>query len=360
MEPAPKKLQEENKTQSTKDRQSQAVEIPTRNSTLLCWCSGDGEDSKASIQNYQTREPYAVFPGVQLNLPTAYSTVVHVKEIPGSSFLIVAKYSLNESASFKIVDYSSQKITDVFSFEEVAGWVGNTEVCVNTPRNLMALISLGEKTAYHLFDTNSWSLLRKSPWVPQFGKGNVVTMDISPDGKKIAMVNQKALCVISDINTDNLDVQYTIRSRGVTSKGFPDKVRCRWGEPGGSDLFLAHDSSYLNIFDVEKKNLLLKSSLSLGNHVIWIDKSPSDNNLLALSGCGVVHIFDRREPKATKKFESIYSKRPIYCVRWSPDGKLLATASEDTYAKIFDLRTQKVIFSEQTADEKWALSACFL
>ena len=38
------------------------------------------------------------------------------------------------------------------------------------------------------------------------------------------------------------------------------------------------------------------------------------------------------------------------CVRWSPNGDMIATASEDNSAKVIDFKTGKVIYSETAAD----------
>ena len=274
-----------------------------------------------------------------------------MKEIPETNHLITAYYSEYDSASFKIIDFSTKTIKTVFSFEELEGIVGDSEIAVNAKRKLMALIPLVGKTAYHLLDTDSFTLLRKASWFPQFSENRVSTLDISPDGRKIAMAaHAGTTCVISDISTSNCDVEYNIESDAYA-------VRCRWGSPGDPSLFLTYRGKLLNILDIEKKKLLLKDSLVLEDPIgiNWIDKFPQDSNLLALSG-----IFDRRESKFVRLFQSFHCWGGISCVRWSPDGDFIATASDDTYGKVVDLRTEKVIFSQATRDKGCAYSVCFL
>lgn len=41
----------------------------------------------------------------------------------------------------------------------------------------------------------------------------------------------------------------------------------------------------------------------------------------------------------------------VYCVQWSPDGELLASASADTTAKVTNLKTRTVLHSVATVDK---------
>ena len=43
-------------------------------------------------------------------------------------------------------------------------------------------------------------------------------------------------------------------------------------------------------------------------------------------------------------------RESIFCVRWSPNGDMLASASADKTAKVVDFKTGKVIFSGTTPD----------
>lgn len=346
---------EENNVGDFVGRRSQVEEAGERSSTLLSWCSGREGKSQISIQDYRTGELYANIPGVKLYRTQSFSTWTHVKEIPNTNLLISAYYSMSDSANFTIFDISTKNVKETISFEELEGKAGYSEISVNAPRHLMALIPLAGKTAYHLFDTYSQTLLRKTQWIPQFLYTKVSTLDISPDGEKIAIINEKGICVISDIITNDCDFEYQIKI-DYESK----MIRCRWGEYGEPSLFLMYEDKLLNLLDVEKKRLMLKTNLYLDARypVTWIDKCPCDSNLLALSG-DFVFLFDRRAPKTVKKFDSIHRDQ-INCVRWNPDGKLLATAADDTYGKVFDLRMEKVIFEERTADLGWAYSVCFL
>ena len=103
-------------------------------------------------------------------------------------------------------------------------------------------------------------------------------------------------------------------------------------------------------------------------------------------------IFDKRESKIIKTFDAVHSgnnldlfkKRLIVwinpleginCVRWSPSGDRLASASNDKTVKLLDFKTGKVLYTGNTSDQskllisecmivihlsEWAMSVCFI
>ena len=79
-----------------------------------------------------------------------------------------------------------------------------------------------------------------------------------------------------------------------------------------------------------------------------------------------VKIFDKRESKIVQKFEGInestifnklfllfisYPLDWINCVRWSPNGDMLASASGDKTVALFDLKVGKKVYTGKTSDE---------
>ena len=107
------------------------------------------------------------------------------------------------------------------------------------------------------------------------------------------------------------------------------------------------------------------------DHTYWIDVCQTDKNLLATAGDSPkIGIFDQRCLKFVKTFDMIhigkmiqnlliflvalfnitYIIERIKCVRWSPNGRALATASNDGTAKILDFRSGKVSYTGKTTD----------
>ena len=72
---------------------------------------------------------------------------------------------------------------------------------------------------------------------------------------------------------------------------------------------------------------------------MWsVDFKPVSNSTLLCSGSedGTVRMWDARSNRLARRFEGGHTA-PVYCVRWSPDGAMLATGSEDckvSYIKI--------------------------
>ena len=64
---------------------------------------------------------------------------------------------------------------------------------------------------------------------------------------------------------------------------------------------------------------------------VWsVDFKPVNNSSLLCSGSedGTVCMWDARSNRLARRFEGGHTA-PVYCVRWSPDGSMLATGSED-------------------------------
>ena len=104
----------------------------------------------------------------------------------------------------------------------------------------------------------------------------------------------------------------------------------------------------------------------------WIDVCPSDGNLVAAGGLGgideTISIFDRRELGTAQTFDEIHTRNildlfnkwfltstsyfieKVKCVRWSPSGDMLVTASEDKTVALLDFKTGKTLYTGNTSD----------
>ena len=106
----------------------------------------------------------------------------------------------------------------------------------------------------------------------------------------------------------------------------------------------------------------------------WIDANQTNGNFLVSGGGDYnVKVFDKRESKIVKNFDDVHSCTDskfnystirllsnhlnfsfivmIFCVRWSPNGDMIASASGDGTVKVLDFGTGKVIHTETILDE---------
>ena len=109
--------------------------------------------------------------------------------------------------------------------------------------------------------------------------------------------------------------------------------------------------------------------LHLVDFTNWIDICQSNGNILVAGGIYKnVRIFDKRGSKIVQTFDDIHNGNifsslnklflnsscyflgQIFCVRWSPSGDLLASASEDKTAALLDFRTGKQLYTGNISD----------
>ena len=129
-------------------------------------------------------------------------------------------------------------------------------------------------------------------------------------------------------------------------------------------------------------SLLILSVLSSTSHNLfslldityWIDPCQANSNLLATGGSSkTINVYDKRNSQIVKTFEDIHSGKQIwipcfgiriiilhvthyiesiYCVRWDPSGKRLASSSYDKTVKVLDFASGKVTYSGKTVDKR--------
>ena len=102
---------------------------------------------------------------------------------------------------------------------------------------------------------------------------------------------------------------------------------------------------------------------------MWIDVCQSDGNILVSGGTErQVKIFDKRKSKIAQTFDNIHTGNifdlfnklfrisncnflgEIRCVRWSPSGDMIASASFDKTAALLDFKTGKKLYTGNTSD----------
>ena len=99
-------------------------------------------------------------------------------------------------------------------------------------------------------------------------------------------------------------------------------------------------------------------------YTCWIDVCQSNGNLLASGGDDMnVKIFGKRESKIVRTLDGIhtgnificlidcYLQDQIHCVRWSPSGEMLATASRDKTTTLLDFKTGKILYTGKVLED---------
>jgi WD40 repeat protein len=91
--------------------------------------------------------------------------------------------------------------------------------------------------------------------------------------------------------------------------------------------------------------------------VNWVDFAPSGDRIVTASGpnATIWSITQHGKPLAVVKHPAGKTKSEIKCVRFSPDGKWLVTASTDGTARVWDAATHKPITTIDRHDPVWCV-----
>jgi len=158
----------------------------------------------------------------------------------------------------------------------------------------------------------------------------VVVAKFSPDGKQILAVGETNSIKIIDLSTALTTFRYI--SHGNLSNP-------AWSPDGDSYAFgtLVPPDSPVKIYEASTGDEVLTLS-GYGNFPVYIYWSPIGDRLLITSQ-NEAHVWDTVTGKQIIKFD--IHKDDIRPAGWSPDGKLVATGSEDGEIFIWDPSTGK-------------------
>lgn len=154
---------------------------------------------------------------------------------------------------------------------------------------MMALLPVTRETGYHLFQIDNdgnTSLLKKSKWNPKhtgislfsmhsseiywlcWFVGRIPSFDIDNEGRNIASLDDKAVLVISSLDSQNSTIYHDFENRRNSictnfhkyCSGFGDSHRCRWHSTSTTPvLYVKYEGSKLNALDAEKQTPINKT-----------------------------------------------------------------------------------------------------
>lgn len=175
--------------------------------------------------------------------------------------------------------------------------------------------------AIYFFDAVAGKRLRQIPG----HKGTVDSLAFHPDGKRLASSGNDRQIMLWD------------RVSGKKLRTFGKDlgaVHCIGIHPDGVRLFSGHNRGVCHIWDIETGAHL--GHLYRGNAPIWhVAFSPDGSNIATVSE--EVTVWDRATLQPVVTFPGAMARR--FSGAFSPDGRLLAVASADGVAQIFDLAT---------------------
>lgn len=120
--------------------------------------------------------------------------------------------------------------------------VGEGDMTYNPRRNILGALTVKRKIAYHLYHislnpskvSEAVKLCRKSQWHPHYSKWlwntlrdnassiiaflldeMITTLDFNPLGESVATIDRNGVCVISDVDTTNVNFDMDTKKKGI-------------------------------------------------------------------------------------------------------------------------------------------------
>jgi WD40 repeat protein len=166
--------------------------------------------------------------------------------------------------------------------------------------------------------------------------GNIRAIAFSPDGKQIAAGCEDKLLVVWDVETGDVAKNVGAHSQPVYDVSFsPDGntiATCcgDWTEAKPGRVKLWKTSSLTEIARLDGHELAVRSAVF----------DPDGKRLASVSEDGVIRIWDVETQTELAALRNSAGARPL---EWSPDGKLLAAGLHDGTTNIWNLKSSSVV-----------------
>jgi len=154
---------------------------------------------------------------------------------------------------------------------------------------------------------------------------------ISPDGKLLSFISSKSIIKVMNI-----------KERKIIKKfGNPDEtVYATFFSPDNKFIAFFGDDNLIKLLDIVSGEVIAILNERDFREIVNLAFSP-DGQLLASAGNNSITLWNINEKKVAKKFYS--HDNHVYFISFSPDGKYLVSLSKDRTAKLWDVKTGKLI-----------------
>lgn len=277
-----------------------------------------------------------------------------VHQISGSHNLITSNspvISADTPAKFEVRNYKKD-MKYIFHYE-TTGQGHILDIAHNKKSDTVGLLSVKGSVAYHVFRCSDWSLLKRAAVQPE--QTEVITgLSFDSTGSYTATIDFGNSCVITSGDSDT--AVFKRKFEGETSTF--NKVR--WN-PVESKLAVTYARVYCNIIDPEKNATVWEQGKMVhDNFHCYLDWHPEGKLFAGSSYDKSVRVFDVNSQKVIKTFDNIH-KTWVRSVKWSEDGKLLASCDDHGYAVVTEFATgRQLLKSKIPIQNDWAMDVTFL